>query len=81
MTQNFNVNGDCKPELHYMANISDKIRKIAKMVEDGEYFTINRARQYGKTTTLQILGKYPQKQYEVISLKCIEPRFKIKINL
>lgn len=68
MTRKFNVNGDCKPELHYMADISDKIRKIAKMVEDGEYFTINRARQYGKTTTLQILGKYLQEQYEVVSL-------------
>lgn len=68
MTRKFNVNGDCKPELHYMADISDKIHKIVQMIEDGEYFTITRARQYGKTTTLQILGKCLQEKYEVISL-------------
>ena len=27
------------------------------MVDYGEYFTINRARQYGKTTTLSLLKK------------------------
>lgn len=29
-----------------------------KMVDDGAYFTINKARQYGKTTMLQALAHY-----------------------
>jgi len=27
-------------------------KTIRKMVDDGEYFTVNRARQFGKTTNL-----------------------------
>ena len=45
MSRIFNVNADCRPELHYMADLSDKINKIKAMVDAGQYFTINRARQ------------------------------------
>ena len=38
-----------------MVDISERVREIEKMVDDGEYFVINRARQYGKTTTLRSL--------------------------
>jgi len=51
----FNVTGLCVPEKHYMCDISNKVSAIAAMVERGDYFTINRARQYGKTTTLRFL--------------------------
>lgn len=51
----FNIAGVCIPGLHYMADTSDKINQIAEMVIQGNYFTINRARQYGKTTTLALL--------------------------
>lgn len=51
----FNVTGRCLPDEHYMVDISEKVRLIAAMVERGDYFTINRARQYGKTTTLWTL--------------------------
>ena len=44
-----------------MADISDKLRKIRKMVDHGEYFTINRPRQYGKTTTLNHLAALLEK--------------------
>ena len=53
----FNVTGICVPNRHYMVDISPKIEKIFPMVEDGFYFTINRGRQYGKTTTLDRLEK------------------------
>jgi len=33
------------------------------MVDYGEYFTINRARQYGKTTTLSLLKKALDDEY------------------
>ena len=53
----FNVTGLCVPTKHYMVDISGKIEKILKLVHDEQYFTINRARQYGKTTTLNQLKK------------------------
>ena len=51
----FNVTGLCLPNQHYMVDISNKVSQIAAMVEKGQYFTINRARQYGKTTTIRLL--------------------------
>jgi len=53
----FNVTGICVPEMHYMVDISGKIEQIFKLVEGRKYFTINRGRQYGKTTTLGRLEK------------------------
>jgi hypothetical protein len=46
-----------------MVDISGKIAQIRKMVDRGLYFTINRARQYGKTTTLSLLRKNLSKDY------------------
>ena len=40
-----------------MVDISRKIDQIMQLVEDGAYFTINRPRQFGKTTTLSLLAK------------------------
>lgn len=68
MRKIFNVNGDCKPELHYMADISEKLQKIKHMIDQGQYFTINRARQYGKTTILHGLERILEKEYVVVSL-------------
>ena len=53
----FNVTGICVPHMHYMVDISEKIEKIFKLVEGMKYFTINRGRQYGKTTTIGRLRK------------------------
>ena len=68
MSKVFNVSADCKPNLHYMVDISELLHKIKKFIERGEYFTINRARQYGKTTTLRALKKYLQGEYIAVSL-------------
>ena len=63
----FNVTGLCIPSKHYMADTSEKIRQIMAMVEQGDYFTINRGRQYGKTTTLAFLeNELPKEGYAVI---------------
>ena len=64
----FNTTAVCIPSKHYMVDISDKVREIRKMVDAGKYFTINRARQYGKTTTLNALRKTLAPEYEVASL-------------
>lgn len=68
MPKIFNVNADCQPELHYMVDITDRLLKIKEMIDRGQYFTINRARQYGKTTTIQALGELLKDKYVVISL-------------
>ena len=64
----FNVAGDCKPKIHYMVDIMGKLQRIKAMVDAGQYFTINRARQYGKTTTLHALAQYLQEEYLALSL-------------
>ncbi len=48
----FNVTGNCYPNLHYMMDISAKMKKVMELIDYGDYFTINRPRQYGKTTLL-----------------------------
>lgn len=55
MRKKFNVTGWCNPERHFMADISRKVKKTLEMVYDGDYFIINRPRQYGKTTMLEML--------------------------
>ena len=51
----FNTTALCIPGRHYMVDLSERVDEIKKMVDAGEYFTINRARQYGKTTTIDAL--------------------------
>lgn len=68
MRKEFNVSADCKPGLHYMVDISAKLKQIKAMVDAGKYFTINRARQYGKTTTIAALEKFLRHEYCVVSL-------------
>jgi Predicted AAA-ATPase. len=62
----FNVTGLCIPEKHFMVDISGKVKKIAEMVDKGAYFTVNRPRQFGKTTTFNQLVKELSKKYVVI---------------
>ena len=59
----FNTTANCVPEENYMVDISERLKEIKKMVDEKKYFTINRARQYGKTTTLKALANYLQDEY------------------
>ncbi|MEO0041803.1 MAG: hypothetical protein RL329_1251 [Bacteroidota bacterium] len=52
MFKKFNTTGKCLVDKHYMANVSVKMTETLKLIDEGEYFIINRPRQYGKTTTL-----------------------------
>ena len=56
--KSFNTAGTCRPNEHYMVDITDRLEIIRKMVAKGDYFCINRGRQYGKTTTLRNLKRY-----------------------
>ena len=51
-----------------MVDLSERLKRMKEMVEQGKYFTINRGRQYGKTTTLYMLQRYLESEYIVISL-------------
>lgn len=64
----FNTTALCIPSKHYMVDLSDRIAEIKKLVDKGKYFTINRARQYGKTTTLYALGKVLSEEYILLNL-------------
>lgn len=64
----FNTEGACIPSLHYMVNIDQTLLQIRSLIGKGKYFTINRARQFGKTTTLaQVRTRY-NKEYVILSL-------------
>ena len=66
MRKVFNVTADCKPTEHYMVDLERRLLKIKVLVDEGKYFTINRARQYGKTTTLRALARFLQEEYYVV---------------
>lgn len=68
MNRKFNTTGVCIPHLHYMVDISDKLNKIEKMIHSGDYFVINRPRQYGKTTTMYMLEQHLKNQYLILSI-------------
>ncbi|TAF65857.1 MAG: AAA family ATPase [Cytophagales bacterium] len=70
MRKRFNDTGLCIPNKHFMVDTSAKIEKVMDLVENGEYFTINRPRQFGKTTTAFLLYEnlQIQKEYLIIDL-------------
>jgi hypothetical protein len=69
MQKRFNDTGLCIPSRHYMVDISIKLKQIIQLVEWGEYFTINRPRQFGKTTTLFLLAKQINQRNDYMALK------------
>ena len=64
----FNITGLCFPEDNFMADISRKLNATLEMIEQGEYFIINRPRQYGKTTTMHTLENILQKTDDYLVL-------------
>ena len=64
----FNVTGLCVPDMHYMVDISEKVEQVFKLVQGKKYFTINRGRQYGKTTTILRLKKRLPEDYICASI-------------
>ena len=68
LKKRFNITGTCIPKKHYMADTSQKLRQIIQLIEQDSYFTINRARQYGKTTTLLLLWQKLKEKYIVINI-------------
>ncbi|WP_411682463.1 AAA family ATPase [Clostridium thailandense] len=69
MEKKFNVTGTCIPRKHYMVDTTEKINKIIKLIDNEEYFIINRPRQYGKTTTLFLLNNKLKQSQEYLPIK------------
>lgn len=68
MNKTFNINGTCYPEENYMVDMESRLKEIEKLVDNKKYFTINRARQYGKTTLLNLMVQYLSVKYTVFSV-------------
>lgn len=68
MERFFNVTGACDGSIHYMVDLRSRLEKMKRMIDQGAYFVINRARQYGKTTILNAMQSYLQNEYVVVSL-------------
>ena len=51
-----------------MVNIEDRLEEIRELVDKQNYFVMNRARQYGKTTTIHLLKQKLETDYTVLSL-------------
>nr|WP_296488345.1 AAA-like domain-containing protein [uncultured Acetatifactor sp.] len=69
MERYFNTEGCCRPGIHYMVRLDDRLDAIKRLyVDRGKYFVINRGRQYGKTTTLRLLIEYLRDDYAVIPM-------------
>ena len=68
MIRSFNVNGACKPDRDYMVSLKPRLEEIKAMIDHGQYFTITKARQYGKTTILRALSDHLKNDYVIVSL-------------
>ena len=68
MRKRFNVTGSCNPERHYMVETEKRFKAVEELIDNGEYFTINRARQYGKTTMLNQIWRRLSDKYLVVPL-------------
>lgn len=62
----FNTTGSCNPQMHYMVDTEKRFKAVESLIDKGKYFTINRARQYGKTTMLQTIRRRMSGRYLVI---------------
>lgn len=66
MRKEFNITGSCNPEWHYMVDSAKRFEAVERLIDTGKYFTINRARQYGKTTTLQMIWRRLSDRYLIV---------------
>ncbi len=64
----FNVTGVCRPDVHYMVKLDKRMQEVRRYIDAGDYFSIHRARQYGKSTMLQALAADLADDYFVLDL-------------
>ena len=66
MAKEFNTSVTCDPELHYMVDTTKKMKVFERLIEKKSYFTISRARQFGKSTSLNWILHNMSDRYLVI---------------
>ena len=69
MEKEFNVTGLCVPNMHYMVDANKKNLEVFKLIEKRKYFTINKARQFGKTTIISELTKFLNKKEDYFAIE------------
>ncbi|MBQ5550470.1 MAG: hypothetical protein IIT32_05370, partial [Bacteroidales bacterium] len=52
MAKEFNTSVTCNPKRHYMVDVTAKMKVFEGLINKAKYFTINRARQFGKSSAL-----------------------------
>lgn len=63
MRRCFNIDGVCFADEHYMVNSLKRMEEIMAYIDNKKYFVINRARQYGKTTTMSMIKQKLRDEY------------------
>ena len=66
MAKKFNTSVTCDPKKHYMVDTTAKMKVFEKLIDEGSYFTITRARQFGKSTSLNWILHNMSDRYLVI---------------
>ncbi|MDR1642745.1 MAG: AAA family ATPase [Clostridiales bacterium] len=64
--KHFNTEGVCRPDCHYMVKTDDNLAKIKSLIDRNKYIVLNRPRQFGKSTTLDLLQKVLEPQYAYV---------------
>ncbi|MDR1712694.1 MAG: hypothetical protein LBR39_00835, partial [Coriobacteriales bacterium] len=52
--------------MHYMVDVTSRLQQVLQLIERGDYFTINRPRQFGKTTMLSAIARELRGEYIII---------------
>ena len=68
MAKAFHTAVTCDPKRHYMVDTTNKMKVFERLINNGNYFTINRARQFGKSTSLKWIYNHLNGEYLVVSL-------------
>lgn len=66
MKREFNDTGLCIPKKHFMVDTSSKIEQVIDLIDRGKYFTMNRPRQFGKTTMAFLLAETFKKRNDFL---------------
>ncbi|MCI5150099.1 MAG: hypothetical protein D3916_12040, partial [Candidatus Electrothrix sp. MAN1_4] len=69
MAKKFHYTGTCIPERHFTVDISAKLDAVMELINAREYFTVNRPRQYGKSTFMFLLAQRLRSETEHLALK------------
>lgn len=68
MAKEFNTSVTCDPARHYMVDTTKKMKVFETLIDKQKYFSITRARQFGKSTSLNWIYDNLSDRYLVIPI-------------